>query len=61
MNIGRKSLWIAGGKIVQPAHLMPLAGEVVRKRRAEESRGSGDEKIHSKRIIALRTGRPNNL
>ena len=46
MDIGRERLRIAGGEIVQPADLMSFAGELVGKRRAEESRGSGDEKIH---------------
>jgi hypothetical protein len=34
-----------------------LAGELVGKRRAEETRGSSDEKIHSGKIIALRKKR----
>ena len=51
VDIGRECLRVARGEIVQPAHLMSLAGEVVGKRRAEESRGSGDQKIHDERII----------
>jgi hypothetical protein len=46
MNIRSKRLRIARGKIIQPAHLMPLASKLVGKRRAEESRGSGDKKVH---------------
>jgi hypothetical protein len=46
MDIRRKRLWIARGEIVQAAHLVPLSGEMIGKRRAEESCGSGDEKIH---------------
>ena len=46
VDVWRQHLWITGGEIVQPADLVPLAGELVGKSRAEESRGSGNEKIH---------------
>jgi hypothetical protein len=46
MDIGCERLRIARGEIVQPADLVPLAGEVVGKRRAEESRGSCDKEVH---------------
>jgi hypothetical protein len=52
MNIGGKSLRVARGKIVEPTDLVSLTGELVGKRRAEESRGSSNEKIHSFKIIS---------
>jgi hypothetical protein len=46
MDIGSESLRIAGGEIVEPTNLMPLPGKLIGKRRAEESRGSGNQKVH---------------
>jgi hypothetical protein len=42
MDIRRQHLRVARGEIVEAAHLVTLAGEMVGKRRAEETRGSGD-------------------
>jgi hypothetical protein len=42
MDVRPESLRITRGEIVEPADLMSLAGKLVGKRRAEESRGSGD-------------------
>jgi hypothetical protein len=50
MDIWCQRLWIAGGKIVESADLVSLTGEMVRKRRAEESRGSSDEEVHEGRL-----------
>jgi hypothetical protein len=46
MDIRGKGFRIACGEIVQAANLVSLAGKMVGKRRAEETRGSGDEEIH---------------
>jgi hypothetical protein len=46
MDIRCEGLWIARGEIIQPADLMSLTGKLIGKRRAEESRGSSDKKIH---------------
>jgi hypothetical protein len=50
MDIRRERVWIASREIIEPAYLVSLAGEMVGKRRAEESRGSSDEKIHDERL-----------
>jgi hypothetical protein len=42
VDIGRKGLRVASGEVIESADLMALAGKVVCKRRAEESRGSSD-------------------
>src|SRR5512138_3122297 len=55
MDIRRERMRIARGKIIQPADLVSLAGEMIGKRRAEESRGSGDEKVHGLKIISETT------
>jgi hypothetical protein len=55
MNIWRERVRITRGKIVEPADLVSLAGEMVGKRRAEESRGSGDKKVHRLKIISETT------
>jgi hypothetical protein len=47
MNIGSQLLRVSRGEIVEPAYLMSLTRELVGKRRAEESRGSGDEEVHT--------------
>jgi len=51
MDIRRQHFRVSSGKVVQSAYLMSLTGEMVCKRRAEETRGSSDEKIHNE-IIA---------
>jgi hypothetical protein len=42
VDIRRKGLRVASGEVIESAHLMTFAGEVICKRRAEESRGSSD-------------------
>src|SRR5215211_2975927 len=51
MDIWRERLRVARGEVINPTDLVALAGKLVGKRRAEESRGSGDEKVHSLKII----------
>ena len=48
-------------EVVDPDHFITTFQEDLCDMHADESGGTGDEKIHSERIIALRTGRPNNL
>jgi hypothetical protein len=52
MDIRRECLRIARREVIQAADLVSLTGEMVGKRRAEESRGSGDEEVHMSGIIS---------
>jgi hypothetical protein len=46
MDIWSQCLRVTCGEVVEPAYLVSLTGELVCKRRAEESRGSSDEEVH---------------
>jgi hypothetical protein len=47
MYIRVQYLWVAGGKIVQAAYLVPFAGKLVGQMGTEEAGCAGDEEIHT--------------
>jgi hypothetical protein len=47
MDIWAQCFWIPRREVIQTAHLVSFSIKLVGKRRAEESRGSGNEEVHA--------------